>query len=191
MANYYNLDGIKTQLNKILSREKSLLEAWEKVTFPTKKDGTPFKMFSKNINGANLHDNEYGLRKAVEKKLTVTTFDKLNGYVSDSICCYKQLSDATEEQKAKSENHAPHERMLVDLYIYDIEDIKEAVNIRIEQLKKEIENTTKEIENVDKAYNVFLTSYREAIEALKETAGGRTSLFYMVSQTITDRFPYC
>lgn len=44
MANYYNLDGIKTQLNKNLSREKSLLEAWKKVTFPTKKDGTPFKM---------------------------------------------------------------------------------------------------------------------------------------------------
>lgn len=37
MANYYNLDGIKTQLAKTLAQEQSFLEAWEKVTFPTKK----------------------------------------------------------------------------------------------------------------------------------------------------------
>lgn len=44
MSNYYNLEGIKTELNKRLSYEKSILQAWENVTFPTKKDGTPFKV---------------------------------------------------------------------------------------------------------------------------------------------------
>ena len=37
MSNYYNLNGIKTELEKRLSYENSILKAWENVTFPTKK----------------------------------------------------------------------------------------------------------------------------------------------------------
>lgn len=37
MSNYYNLDGIKTELTKRLSYERSILQAWENVSFPTKK----------------------------------------------------------------------------------------------------------------------------------------------------------
>ena len=43
MSNYYNLDGIKTELEKQIEETTAKLEAWENVTFPTKKDGTPFK----------------------------------------------------------------------------------------------------------------------------------------------------
>lgn len=32
MSNYYNLEGIKTELNKRLSYEKSILKAWENVS---------------------------------------------------------------------------------------------------------------------------------------------------------------
>ena len=42
MSSYYNLDGIKTELNKRIAVEEFYLKQWEAVTFPTKKDGTPF-----------------------------------------------------------------------------------------------------------------------------------------------------
>lgn len=78
MSNYYNLDGIKTELEKRLSYEKSILKAWENVTFPTKKDGTPFKVMSKNFDGAELYLDNFAWRD-YEKKLKVNTFDDLNG----------------------------------------------------------------------------------------------------------------
>ena len=193
MANFYNLDEIKTALKKDLGKKESLLEAWQAVTFPTKKDGKPFATLSKNISGARLTNNSFSLRSTIEKKLMITTFDSIggNGYVSDDINCYKYLTDCTEEQKAKTQNHAPHESMLVDLYLYDIEDIKEAVNARIEQLKEQIKELEKEIEAAETAYNTFLQSYRDAIKTLEKTAGKNTSLFYAIKDTITDRSPYC
>lgn len=42
MASYYNLDGIITELKKRNAEDRAKLEAWEAVTFPTKKDGKPF-----------------------------------------------------------------------------------------------------------------------------------------------------
>lgn len=193
MANYYNLDEIKTALSKDLGKKESLLKAWQAVTFPTKKNGKPFTVLSKNIDGAKLANNSFSLRSTIEKKLMITTFDTIgkNGYISDEINCYKYLSDCTEEQKAKTQNHAPHESMLVDLYLYDIEDIKEAVNARIEQLKKQIEELKKEIETAEQAYNTFLQSYRDTIETLEKTAGKNTALFYAIKETVTERYPHC
>ena len=70
MNNYYNLEGIKTELNKRLSYEKSILQAWENVTFPTKKDGTPFKVMSKNFENAKFY-NDITAWHDYEKKLKV------------------------------------------------------------------------------------------------------------------------
>ena len=114
MANFYNLDSIKQALAKDLWKKESLLKAWQAVTFPTKKDGKPFATLYKNIDGAKLVNNTFSLRGTIEKKLMITTFDSIgcNGYVSDEINCYKYLTDCTEEQKAKTQNHAPHESML-------------------------------------------------------------------------------
>ena len=50
--NYYSLDGIQTEIKRQIERTKCLIEKWEKVTYPTKKDGAPFKNMSKNFDGA-------------------------------------------------------------------------------------------------------------------------------------------
>lgn len=39
--NYYNLDGIQTQLKKRIAETAARLAAWEAVTFPTKKRRLP------------------------------------------------------------------------------------------------------------------------------------------------------
>lgn len=35
--NYYDLDGIQTEIKRQIERTKCLIEKWEKVTYPTKK----------------------------------------------------------------------------------------------------------------------------------------------------------
>ena len=47
-----SLNSIKRDLKDYIEENKALLEAWERVTYLTKKDGTPFKSMSKNFNNA-------------------------------------------------------------------------------------------------------------------------------------------
>ncbi len=192
MSNYYNLDGIKTELNKRLSYEKSILQAWENVTFPTKKDGTPFKVMSKNFDGAKMYLDNFAWRD-YEKKLKVDTFDDLNGYISEDLNCYNQvkyISDKTMLEKTK--NIMPKEPMLEQVYVYDLEDIKKEIKNKIEYHKKNIVSLEKQIIQAEKAYKNFVADYKKAIENLVETCGANdNSLFYAVRDTVKTRYPYC
>ena len=192
MSNYYNLDGIKTELEKRLSYEKSILKAWENVTFPTKKDGTPFKVMSKNFDGAKLYLDNFAWRD-YEKKLKVNTFDELNGYISEDINCYNQVKYISDKSKLeKVSNIMPKEPMLEQMYVYDLEDIKEEIQKTINRHKENIVSLKKQIDQAEKAYNDFVADYKKAIENLVETCGANdNSLFYAVRDTVKERYPYC
>jgi hypothetical protein len=192
MSNYYNLEGIKTELNKRLSYEKSILQAWENVTFPTKKDGTPFKVMSKNFDGAKLYLDNFAWRD-YEKRLKVNTFDDLNGYISEDINCYNQVKYISDKSKLeKVSNIMPKEPMLEQMYVYDLDDIKEEIQKTINRHKENIVSLEKQINQAEKAYNNFVADYKKAIENLVETCGANdNSLFYAVRDTVKERYPYC
>lgn len=192
MSNYYNLDGIKTELEKRLSYEKSILKAWENVTFPTKKDGTPFKVMSKNFDGAKLYLDNFAWRD-YEKRLKVNIFDDLNGYISEDINCYNQVKYISDKSKLeKVSNIMPKEPMLEQVYVYDLEDIKEEIQKTINRHKENIVSLEKQIDQAEKAYNDFVADYKKAIENLVETCGANdNSLFYAVRDTVKERYPYC
>lgn len=192
MSNYYNLDGIKTELEKRLSYEKSILKAWENVTFPTKKDGTPFKVMSKNFDGAKLYLDNFAWSD-YEKRLKVNIFDDLNGYISEDINCYNQVKYISDKSKLeKVSNIMPKEPMLEQVYVYDLEDIKEEIQKTINRHKENIVSLEKQIDQAEKAYNNFVADYKKAIENLVETCGANdNSLFYAVRDTVKERYPYC
>ena len=192
MSNYYNLDGIKTELNKRLSYEKSILKAWENVTFPTKKDGTPFKVMSKNFDGAKLYLDNFAWRD-YEKRLKVNIFDDLNGYISEDINCYNQVKYISDKSKLeKVSNIMPKELILEQVYVYDLEDIKEEIQKTINRHKENIVSLEKQIDQAEKAYNDFVADYTKAIENLVETCGANdNSLFYAVRDTVKERYLYC
>lgn len=192
MSNYYNLDGIKTELNKKLSYEKSILQAWENVTFPTKKDGTPFKTMSKNFDGAKMYHDDIAWHD-YEKKLKVGAFDDLNGYIDESISCYEIVKYITDKSMLeKTENIMPKEPMLEQVYVYDLNDIKNEITKTIKRHKENIVSLEKQIIQAEKAYNDFVADYKKAIENLVKTCGTNdNSLFYAVSDTVKTRYPYC
>lgn len=192
MSNHYNLDSIKTELNKRLSYEKSILKAWENVTFPTKKDGTPFKVMSKNFDGAKLYLDNFAWHD-YEKRLKVNTFDDLNGYISEDINCYNQVKYISDKSKLeKVSNIMPKEPMLEQIYVYDLDDIKEDIKKTINRHKENIMSLEKQIVQAEKAYNDFVADYKKAIENLIETCGANdNSLFYAVRDTVKTRYPYC
>lgn len=201
MSNYYNLDGIKTALKKEIATNTALLAAWESVTYPTKKDGKPFAVLAKNIDGAKLEVKPYAWR-GYERQLTVYAQSRETGYIHESIDCYNIIKymDSTDPRLNKKENYAPHEALLEDVYIYDLDDIKNAVTGRIEQLKKSVASLNMQLTQADAIYTRFAAAYGAAVEGLQEAckncadpgySDGKNFAYYAILETIKNRYPYC
>lgn len=199
MANQFNLDGIKTALSKDIAIKRRHLEAWEKVTFPTKKDGKPFAQMSKNIDGAKYEPVSYGSFGQYE--LTIHLWVDGAGYTSDCIYCYEYVEDLKDEtRKAKTENYMARESYLKQLYKYDLDDIKQAIKVRIEYLKQRIASLEKQLEIADHCYNAFKEAFGTALADLEKNcmeagdsgfSGNRNDIYYMILDTVKERFPYC
>lgn len=194
MASCYNLDGIKTKLKNEIEEREAILKAWENVTFPTKKNGEPFAVMSKNINGATYKKADYGLSaNNVELKVVANNNHK---WTTDSIDCYTLVRYLKDKSKiAKTENYMPKELCLEQVYKFDLEDIKEAVNNRIEYLKGYVESLKKQLEIADKAYAGFRKVYEDALAVLDNVTETKKDEYSFLKSSILDtiknRYPYC
>lgn len=194
MANCYNLDGIKTNLKNEIKEREAILKAWENVTFPTKKNGEPFAVMSKNINGATYKVKEYALTSDnVELKVVANYNYK---WVTDSIECYALVRYLKDKNKiAKTENYMPKESCLEQVYKYDLEDIKQAVNNRIESLKENVKSLKRQLEIADKAYTTFRKAYEDAMAVLDNVTETKKDEYSFLKSSILDtiknRYPYC
>ena len=193
MTNFYNMDAIRESLKKDISTNNALIEAWKKVSFPTKKDGTAFKIMSKNIVGARYDVKPYLLSRG-QYELTVTAFANPGGYVSDSINCYelvKYLKD--ENMKAKTENYQPKEMYLEQVYTFDIEDIKKAVSDRIVYLESYVSDLEKQLASLETVFRNFRNAFDNAIKTLEHDTKdfSHKDMFYAVRDCVMQRYPYC
>ena len=191
--NYYNLDGIKTELQKRLSEHETILKCWLDVEFLTKKDGSPFKNMSQNFKNAKYVKNEYSINNH-EYILKVGGWDDRNGYINDSIHCYELVKYLKDETRInKIDNYMPKETLLEQVYKFDIEDIKNAVNNRITYHADYVEELKEQIENIDMVYNEFKTAYGDAIKTLKNNTSNykHNDLYNLVFHTVKERYPYC
>ena len=192
MSNLYNLDGIQTEIKKQIQHDAAILEAWKKVTFPTKKDGSSFKNMSKNISVASYHARPYALQPG-EYEICVNAWYKMGGYISDEIKAHDLVKYIDDAKKAKTNNYMPKQSYLEQVYVYDLEDIKEAIQKRIEYLERRIENLTKQAEISCNAYKNFVNAYRAAVEQLASDAkkNDDSTLYHMIMDTVKARYPYC
>jgi hypothetical protein len=187
------MDAIKTSLERDIAIYSALIDAWKKVSFPTKKDGSAFKVMSKNISGARYDVKPYLLARG-QYELTVTAFSNPGGYNTDSINCYelvKYLKD--ESMKAKTENYQPKEMYLEQVYTFDIEDIKNAVSNRIEYLENYVSDLKKQLASLETVFRNFRNAFDNAIKTLEHDTKdfSHKDMFYAVRDCVIHRYPYC
>lgn len=189
---YYNTKDMKEKLAKELERIMAILTAWQKVTFPTKKDGTRFSVLSKNIEGAKLSLSDFAIQPG-ENVVTVYTHTPKNGYIHDYIYAYCMVKDfgATDPRKEKTQNYQTKQTYLNQVYTYDIDDIKQAIKTRIEYLQGQAADLKKEIAAADKAYNQFKKDYENAVAKLRKLSmfeHGNTELKNMILNSIQKNY---
>lgn len=96
-----SLNSIKRELKDYIEENKALLEAWERVTYLTKKDGTPFKSMSKNFNNA-IYKRKESFRGYILEVDTKFTPNHRRSYFRNYIDCgNKDNPNTLEEIKQK------------------------------------------------------------------------------------------
>ena len=192
MSNYYDLNDIKNAISNDIEKHEAFLKAWENVTFPTKKDGSAFKQMQKNISGATYYMESWAMQPG-EYRIRVNAHCNCAGYITDEIDAYnlvKYLKD--ENKKAKTQNYMQKISYIEQIYIFDIEDIKEAIKNRIEYHKNTIESHKKQLEIASAAYKAFAEQFKKAVVELETTTNKKenSTLYHAIFDTVTRRYPY-
>lgn len=192
MSNFYDLNDIKNAISYDIEKHEALLKAWENVTFPTKKDGSAFKQMQKNISGATYYIASWAMQP-VEYRIRVNAHCNCAGYITDEIDAHvlvKYLKD--ENKKAKTQNYMQKTSYLEQVYMFDIEDIKEAIKNRIEYHKNTIEAHKKQLEVASAAYKAFAEQFKKAVVELETTTNKKenSTLYHAIFDTVTKRYPY-
>ena len=185
----FDLGNIRGRLESNLRYAKEVERIWKEVTFPTKKDGTPFANMSRNFRGAHYERDPYSISSYPVYLLKVYG----HGGVSDYISCnvpVKYMNDA--EMLAKTQNYLPKERYVEQLYNFDIDDIKAAVKERIERAERDVEELERDFELCEEGYDMFSCAYDKAcLELKKMMLDGKKSstsqAYYDIIRTVTGR----
>lgn len=157
----YNANDIRKELEHDLEKALRLKAAWESVTYPTKKDGTPFALMAKNFGGATYRPSKYASRDG-ENELEVHAQSDTCGWITDTLACYANADDLTDTQKSKPENLMPKTPIWKQLYRYDLNDIKTRVLQRIDYLDKYCTELRGDLARLNDAYNVYLAALAKA-----------------------------
>ena len=192
MTNYYNMDDIRTSITKDIAINKAYIAAWEKVSFPVKKDRKPFANMSKNIDGAKYTLVSYATQ-AGEYELTVYTQCHAAGYIHDSIKVYDLVRYLKDESMiAKTENYMPKQTWLEQVYKYDLDDIKKAVANRIEYLKSYVSDLEKQFASLETVFRNFRNAFDNAIKTLVNDTKDfqHKDIYYAVKDCVMQRYPY-
>lgn len=190
---FYNLGAIQENLKKYIAINTAYLDAWRKVSFPTKKDGKPFASLGKNIDGAKLERASYATQP-YKNKLTICTFCNEAGYISDSLQCYELVRYLKDDAMiAKTENYMPIQGFLEQVYAFDLEDIKKEVAKRIAFLEGYIADLEKQLAKSKVVFDAFRGAYDLAVKTLQAETNefAHKELYYAVLDTIKNRYPYC
>ena len=192
MSDYYDLNDIKNAISNDIEKHEAILKAWENVTFPTKKDGSAFKQMQKNISGATYYMESWATQPG-EYRIRVNAHCNCAGYITDEIDAHvlvKYLKD--ENKKAKTQNYMQKISYLEQVYMFDIEDIKEAIKNRIEYHKNTIEAHKKQLEVASAAYKTFAEQFKKAVVELETTTNKKenSTLYHAIFDTVTKRYPY-
>lgn len=157
----YGANNIRKKLENDLEEAQILKSAWGSVTYPAKKDGTPFALMSKNFAGAIYRPAAYASRDG-ENELVIYARSDTGRCYNDSLTCYANADSLTDSQKSKPENLMPKTAPWKQLYKYDLDDIKTRVRQRIDYLDKYCAELRGDLARLDSTYSTYQAALAKA-----------------------------
>nr|DAI02060.1 MAG TPA: hypothetical protein [Bacteriophage sp.] len=182
----YDANDVRRKLENDLGEAQALKSAWQNVTYPTKKDGTPFAAMSKNFRGAVYRPTAYSIRDG-KYELVIYAHSDTCGYIDDYLACYANADDLSDTQKSKPGNLMPKTGPWKQLYKYDLDDIKTRVRQRIDYLNQYCAELRGDLARLGSAYSTYQAALAKARTELHAqlTSNGThgTHAYYQILDT--------
>lgn len=153
MSTIYSLDDIKEEIRKNVEYGENCLTAWQNVERIHKKDGTDFKNLPRNFGGCFF---DLGHNCSVY----VYFYTRAHGYVRNSINL-GWLNLWTNE----------------DTRITDPDQVALKIREQMDLIKKQIAENKRALELCDSVGKEFIETVSRALEKVKISGGGKTSLY--------------
>lgn len=148
---YFKLEELKEKLNKRIENINAEINAWQKVEILTKKDGSAFKQLQKNFKNAKITN--------------LINYDINIYFHNGSTYTESSINIETEENTTGKREIARITCNYKNYYLLTVEEIKQKIDERIQQLEEEkqqklnclnnLENESiiKLLLNIQKEYN--------------------------------------
>lgn len=177
----YTIENLKKKKERELAQCVALKKAWEDVSFPTKKDGAPFKNMAKNFKNAKYYIGACSLIDCnyILKVDTVANYSNgTSEYISDELHCSKPLRYVKNPINPINPDNIRKQGLLVeDQYLYDLEEIKKIlIPNRVAFCKKRIAELSSELQKFDKT----VTEVEDTVSVLRKNG----SLFMEILKKI-------
>lgn len=146
----YTIENLKKEKEKELAQYTALKKAWENVSFPTKKDGTPFKNMTKNFKNAKYYIGAHSITDCnyILKVNAVAEYKTSSEYISDELYCSETLRYM--KNPINPNNIRKQGVFVEDQYLYDLEEVKNIlIPKRIAYYKDRIAELTLELQKFD------------------------------------------
>lgn len=174
MSTIYCKSDIARTLESYISEYESKIQLWKKVKRVYKKDGSNFKVLSKNFENAKIQNKTYSSYE--DPEMIVSDWTQSAGYISDSI----DLRELVKYSSLKPDEDRIIKVPYLEPYFFlTVDEIEKKIAATIKLYETHIEEYKKQLAICDKTYDQFKSAIDNALSDLRKSAGNNTSLYYM------------
>lgn len=172
-------EEMRKQLERYIAETECKLELWRGVQRVTKKDGSNFKVLSKNFSGAEIVSKGYMLHYSPVIKVSKFYKDPLWAVVEDELDIYELVKYSDLEPAA---DRIIRESFLEPYFFLTIDEIFEKIAAHILKLEKYLDGYRADLAAFDSVFDSFSAAIRAALADVKKADSGDNTLYYMMRE---------
>lgn len=146
----YTKESCLNEVKKEIENKKALIDALERVERVRTKSGADFKILPKNFTNCTIKNEEYSFQPK-ERELKVFYSTPSCGYESHKISLYCYF-DSMSKDKIKHDPE-PKYQLLKQIYVYDIDEIEEALKEEINRQRVFLEEYERDFETIENKFD--------------------------------------
>lgn len=178
MANDYYAEQARQELERRAKNYREKYEAWRKVARNYTKEGRPFKILSKNFDGAYIKDSGY------DSKYIYVYY---HGYETDEILITPSVGTYDKEMREKYAGRLqPRGYGLTPYVEYDADEVWDCIQNRIKRCEERAIEHEKMLERFDEVAMKIVEMRKAVTDYIKEQP---QDFYYLLEGIMKERRP--
>ena len=168
----YIVNDATEEMKKSLQEAETLAELWGAITYPTKKNGEPYAVLSKNFANCRVGLSRIAIYD-FEKAIEVHGRTASGHYIYDSLNCYYAMGGYSKYPRAEAhpERVTKPSPYLVPFYVLSLDEIKEDIATRKAYWESVVADKKDALIKVEKGIREVLTAVSDTMSKCEAENG--------------------